>query len=89
MANTVQARKRARQNIARGQRNASARAMYRTSIKKVRQAIDGGKKEEANKAFQEAVPVIDTMVSKGIVHKNKAARKKSRLSLALNKLKIT
>jgi len=54
--------------------------MVRTYIKKVVLAIEAGNKENAQQAYQEAVPVIDRMVTKGIIHKNKAARHKSRLS---------
>jgi len=80
MANTPQARKRARQNETRRQHNASLRSMYRTYIKKVVTSIESGKKDVAEQAYKTAIPVIDKMVSKGIVHKNKAARHKSRLS---------
>jgi small subunit ribosomal protein S20 len=86
MANTPQARKRARQNETRRQHNASLRSMYRTYIKKVVTGIESGKKDVAEKAYQEAVPVIDKMVSKGIMHKNKAARHKSRLSKKIKAL---
>ena len=80
MANIKSAKKRARQAEKRRRHNAGLRSMVRTYIKKVILAIDAGNKENAQKAYQEAVPVIDRMVSKGIIHKNKAARHKSRLS---------
>ena len=80
MANIQSAKKRARQAEKRRRHNAGLRSMVRTYIKKVILAIDAGNKENAQKAYQEAVPVIDRMVSKGIIHKNKAARHKSRLS---------
>ena len=54
--------------------------MLRTQIKKVVSAIEAKDKEAASDAYQAAVPVIDAMVSKGIIHKNKAARHKSRLN---------
>lgn len=79
MANTIQAKKRARQAEQHRQRNASSRSMVRTFIKKVVKAIENGNKVEAETAYRDAVPVIDRMVNKGIVHKNKAARHKSRL----------
>lgn len=80
MANTKQAKKRAKQSEEHRQRNASARSMLRTYIKKVIHAIQSGKKADAQEAFKHAVPVIDRMATKGIIHKNKAARHKSRLS---------
>ena len=86
MANSPQARKRARQNEKRRRHNASFRSMVRTYIKKVRSAIDGKDFEAANKAYQDAVPVIDRMAEKGIIHKNKAARHKSRLNTAVKAL---
>ena len=80
MANSAQARKRARQGEKRRIRNASQRSMARTYIKRVNAAIEAKNIEEANDAFVQAVPVIDKMISKGIIHKNQAARYKSRLN---------
>lgn len=80
MANTAQARKRARQADKRRLLNASQRSMMRTSIKKVVKAIQSGDKEAAAKAYKEAVPVIDSTATKGLIHANKAARHKSRLN---------
>ncbi|MCW8127482.1 30S ribosomal protein S20 [Microbulbifer halophilus] len=80
MANTPQAKKRARQNDKRRIHNASLRSMVRTYIKKVVAAIDAGDAEKAKTAYAAAVPVIDRMADKGIIHKNKAARHKSRLN---------
>lgn len=88
MANTKQAKKRAIQGEKRRQHNASLRSLYRTYIKKVEGAIETGNKETALSAFKEAVPMIDKMVNKKIIHKNKAARHKSRLSCKINKLNI-
>lgn len=79
MANTAQAKKRARQNKSRRRHNASLRSMLRTNIKKVTKAIAAGSKEDAKGAFIAVQPVIDRMAHKGIIHKNKAARHKSRL----------
>ena len=87
MANTPQARKRARQNETRRQHNASLRSMYRTYIKKVVSSIESDKKDVAEQAYKTAIPVIDKMVSKGIVHKNKAARHKSRLNKRIKELR--
>ena len=80
MANIKSAKKRARQSEKRRRHNAGLRSMVRTYIKKVVLAVEAGNKETAQKAYLEAVPVIDRMVTKGIIHKNKAARHKSRLS---------
>ena len=80
MANSPQARKRARQGEKRRRHNASLRSLVRTVIKKVNAAIDAGDAAQAKSAYDEAVPVIDRMADKGIIHKNKAARHKSRLN---------
>ncbi|MGH1485054.1 MAG: 30S ribosomal protein S20 [Cellvibrionaceae bacterium] len=80
MANSPQAKKRAVQNEKARKHNASLRSMVRTQIKKVLAAIDAGDKETATAAYAAAVPVIDRMADKGILHKNKAARHKSRLN---------
>ena len=79
MANSPQAKKRARQAEKRRSHNASLRSLVRTVIKKVIAAIDAGDAEQAKAAYQDAVPVIDRMADKGIIHRNKAARHKSRL----------
>lgn len=86
MANTAQAKKRIRQSEKHRQHNASLRSVYRTCIKKVVHAIEAQQKDAALKEYQAAVPVIDKMVSKGMVHKNKAARHKSRLSKRIKEL---
>lgn len=80
MANIASAKKRARQSEMRRQQNAAQRSMLRSSIKKVLSAVKAGKKDEAVAAYQAAMPMIDKMAGKGIIHKNKAARHKSRLS---------
>lgn len=72
--------KRAKQAEKRRSHNASLRSMVRTYIKNVVKAIDAKDLEKAQAAFTAAVPVIDRMADKGIIHKNKAARHKSRLS---------
>lgn len=83
MANSAQARKRARQAEVHRQRNASQRSAMRTKVKAIRKAIDAGDKDQATAAFQSAVPVLDTMARKGLIHKNAAARSKSRLNTAI------
>lgn len=80
MANIKSAKKRAIQAEKRRQHNASRRSMTRTCIKKVVAAIEAGNKEEAQSALNAAVPVLDRMATKGLIHKNKAARHKSRLN---------
>lgn len=80
MANSAQAIKRARQAEKRRQRNASQRSTMRTSIKKVVAAINAGDREAASRAYAAAVPAIDSAAGKGLIHANKAARHKSRLS---------
>lgn len=80
MANIASAKKRARQSEVNRKRNASARSMLRTYVRKVVLAIEKGDKDAARTAFAAAMPVIDRMAGKGIIHRNKAARHKSRLS---------
>ena len=80
MANSPQAKKRARQAENHRARNAGDRSMMRTYLKKVVNAIAGGDKATAEAAYKVAVPVIDKMARKGIIHKNKAARHKTRLN---------
>ncbi|MEO0436247.1 MAG: 30S ribosomal protein S20 [Pseudomonadota bacterium] len=80
MANSPQARKRARQAEKRRAHNASLRSLVRTNIKRVVAAIRSGDVAQAKEAYGKAVPVIDRMADKGIIHKNKAARHKSRLN---------
>lgn len=80
MANSPQAKKRARQAENSRIRNAGQRSNLRTFIKKVLLAVKAGDKELAQAAFKSAVPIIDSAVNKGLIHKNKAARSKSRLN---------
>ena len=86
MANSALAKKRARQNVKARQHNASLRSMVRTYIKKVVNAIAAGEHAVASEAYKKAVPVIDRMADKGIIHKNKAARHKSRLNAHIKAL---
>ena len=86
MANSAQARKRARQAEGRRQRNAAQRSMLRTYVKNVVKAIAAGDAEAAQSAYRSAVPVIDKSVGKGLIHKNKAARHKSRLTQHIRSL---
>ena len=86
MANTAQAKKRARQAETRRQHNTSLRSKMRTVIKKVVYAIDKGEKDTASEAYKKAVPVIDSMANKNIISANKAARHKSRLNSRIRAL---
>ena len=80
MANSLSARKRARQAEKNRRRNASQRSHVRTAIKNVLRAIEKGDKANATAAYKAAVPAIDRSVSQGLMSKNKAARHKSRLN---------
>ena len=83
MANSLQARKRARQAIKQRAHNVSLRSNLRTVIKKVQKAILAGDKTAAQAVFNESMSTIDSIADKKIIHKNKAARHKSRLSAAV------
>ena len=83
MANTAQARKRARQSVKVNAHNAALRSTLRTAIKKIIKAVDAGDKAAAAAAYTANVGVIDRIADKKIIHKNKAARHKSRLSAAI------
>lgn len=80
MANLAQSKKRARQGEKSRQRNASARSMMRTYVKRTVAAIDSGDKDAAQSAYKQASPILDRMARKGLIHMNKAARQKSRLN---------
>lgn len=86
MANTPSARKRAIQAETRRQRNQGYRSKVRTYVKKVKRAVAAGDREAAQRAYAEAVPVIDSVARKGIIHPNKAARHKSRLNDKLRQM---
>jgi len=87
VANTPQAKKRARQNEKNRKHNASLRSMARTYMKKVDAKINAGNYEEAQTAMKQAQPILDSMVNKGIFAKNKVARHKSRLNAKIKALK--
>jgi small subunit ribosomal protein S20 len=80
VANTKSAEKAARQAVKHRVHNVALRSRLRTAIRKAGEAAATGKKDDARTAFKDAQPVIDSMVSKGLIHRNKAARHKSRLS---------
>ncbi|BDY03573.1 MULTISPECIES: 30S ribosomal protein S20 [Ferrimonas] len=86
MANIKSAKKRAIQSEKRRQHNASRRSMLRTYLKKTVAAIASGDKAAATEAFNAAAPILDRMATKGLIHKNKAARHKSRLNAQIKAL---
>ncbi|MEJ2654478.1 MAG: 30S ribosomal protein S20 [Acidihalobacter sp.] len=80
MANITSAKKRARQAVVRREHNVMLTSRMRTAVKKVLKAIQSGDKTVAEQAYRAAVPVVDSSVNKGLIHRNKAARHKSRLN---------
>jgi len=80
VANTKSAEKAARQAEKHRARNVALRSRMRTAIRKVTSAVVEGNKQAAEASYREAVPLIDTLVNKRIIHRNKAARHKSRLA---------
>lgn len=80
MANTAQAKKRARQAEAHRKDNASKRSEMRTYLKNVTKALEEGNKTLAASIYTKAVSAVDRLAGKGLIHKNKAARHKSRLN---------
>ncbi len=86
MANTAQARKRVRQAVKARTRNAAQKSNFRSSIKKVLKSLADKNKEKSNTNFKEAMSIMDKLVTKGLIHKNKAARHKSRLNKHIQKL---
>ena len=83
MANSAQARKRARQSIKQNAHNSSLRSELRTAVKKVVKAIEAGDKAAAQAVYKKSISAVDSIADKKIIHKNKAARHKSRLSAAI------
>jgi len=86
MANTAQARKRARQAAKANSHNSALRSKLRTAIKAVRKAIEAGDQAASNEVFKKSSKTMDIIADKSIIHKNKAARHKSRLSAAIKAL---
>ena len=87
MANSAQARKRARQATRRRANNASMRSKMRTSVKRVVRALNANEADTASTALTQAAPILDASAGKGLIHKNKAARHKSRLNSRLRALR--
>ena len=81
-------RKRARQNVKLNSANTSLRSKYRTAIKNVEKAVAAGDKTKATELFAKAQSVLDTIADKGIFHKNKAARDKSRIAAKVKALAL-
>ena len=86
MPNIKSAKKRVLVSKANAERNKMYKSELKTIIKKFEAAVAGGNRDEANSAYQVAVKTIDQAVNKGILHKNTAARKKSNITLKMNKL---
>jgi small subunit ribosomal protein S20 len=89
LANTKSAEKAARQSTVHRARNDALTSQLRSAIRKATLALKAGKQDEAASALAAATPVIDSMVNKGIIHRNKAARHKSRLTKQVRALAKT
>lgn len=86
MANIKSAEKRIHQNERRRRRNRTFRTRLRTTVKRLRSAIESGDAEQAKELLPGALQVIDVTAQKGVIHRNTAARQKSRLTRAVNEL---
>jgi small subunit ribosomal protein S20 len=86
LANSAQARKRARQAETHRQRNTAQRSMMRTEVKKAQKAAAAGDQQGAAEALKSATPLLDRAAGKGLIHKNKAARLKSQLNARVKAL---
>jgi small subunit ribosomal protein S20 len=86
VANIKSAEKRARQTIKRRAHNMASRSRLRTAMKDVLAAVQAGKKDEAKASLKSAVPVIDSMISKGVIHRSAGARYKSSLNARVKAL---
>jgi small subunit ribosomal protein S20 len=87
VANTKSAEKAARQAEKHRARNVALRSRMRSAIRKVTAAVAGGNQDAAKASYQEAVPLIDTLVTKQIIHRNKADRHKSRLAARIRAMR--
>jgi small subunit ribosomal protein S20 len=87
VANIKSAKKRAKQAVVRNMRNTGQRSMLRTAVKKVIKALDANDAAGAEAAFAVAQPILDRFSSRGLIHKNKAARHKSRLTARIKAIK--
>ena len=86
MANIASAKKKARQVVKHRERNVAQRSMIRSLIKKTVKAVEAKDKAAAQTAYTEMVPVLDRYADRGMIHKNKAARHKSRLAAHIKAL---
>ncbi len=86
MANIKSSKKRAKQAVVRNARNAAQRSMLRTAVKKVLKALEANDAAAAQAAFAAAQPILDRYTARGLIHKNKAARHKSRLTARIKAL---
>jgi len=86
LANIKSAKKRAQQSVRARAHNMSMRSMMRTLVKKVLHAIDAKDATKATEAYKKAESVLDNYARKGLIHKNKAARHKSRLTAKIRAL---
>jgi small subunit ribosomal protein S20 len=87
VANIKSAKKRAKQAVVRNLRNNSQRSQLRTAVKKVLKALDANDAAAAQEAFNSAQPLLDRFSARGLIHRNKAARHKSRLTARIKALK--
>lgn len=87
MANIKSQIKRNRQNLKKRERNRLFRGAARTSVKKARESVDSGKAKDAQIAVADAISILDRTAQKGVIHKNNAARRKSRLMKLLSQKK--
>ena len=87
VANIKSAKKRAKQTVVRNARNVAQRSQLRTAVKKVIKALDANDAEAATAAFVTAQPLLDRFAARGLIHKNKAARHKARLTARIKALK--
>ena len=87
MANIKSAKKRAKQTVVRNARNSSQRSMLRTAVKRILKAIEAKDVAGAEAAYKSAVPILDRYSARGLIHKNKAARHKSRINAHIKALK--
>ena len=86
MANHFSALKRARQTVKRTAQNRANTSRLRTALRKLRESIAAGNQDNAQTAYRQAVSLIDKSIRKGVLHRNTAARYKSRLGARLNKV---
>ena len=86
MPNIKSAKKRVQLTKVNNERKKAAKSLLRTNVKKFDAAVEAGNKEQADSAYKAAVKTVDQAVKKGILHKNTAARKKSSMTLKMNKL---